>query len=40
MVYGEACNLLVELKHKAYWAIKAMNIDIHQAREQWKLQVS
>ena len=31
LVYGKACHLPVELKHKAYWAIRALHFDINKA---------
>ncbi|CAN6581006.1 unnamed protein product [Malus baccata var. baccata] len=39
-VYGKPCRLLVELEHKAYWAIKAYNMDMSVAGQHRKLQLN
>ena len=31
LVYGKACHLLVEIKYKAWWAIKKLNMDLSRA---------
>ena len=39
LVYEKACDLPVELKHRAYWAIKKFNFDMQQASSKRRLQL-
>ncbi|GJV14729.1 reverse transcriptase domain-containing protein [Tanacetum coccineum] len=40
LVYGNSCHLPIELKHKAYWALKHANFDLQTAGDHRKLQLN
>ena len=40
LVYDKACYLPIELEHKAYWVVKALNFDFKNVVEKRMLQLS
>nr|GEZ65473.1 reverse transcriptase domain-containing protein [Tanacetum cinerariifolium] len=40
IVYGKACQLPIELEHKAYWALKQTNFDLSVAGDHRKIQLN
>ncbi|XP_039036971.1 uncharacterized protein LOC120174067 [Hibiscus syriacus] len=40
LVYGKACNLPVELEHKAIWVLEMLNFDLHVAGKNWMLELN
>nr|GFA76292.1 reverse transcriptase domain-containing protein [Tanacetum cinerariifolium] len=40
LVYGKACHLLVELEHKAYWALKNAKFNLSIADDHQKVQLN
>ena len=40
LVYGKVCRFPIKLEHKAYWALKKLNLDMSAAGERRMLQLN
>nr|GEY00748.1 reverse transcriptase domain-containing protein [Tanacetum cinerariifolium] len=40
LIYGKTCHLPIEFEHKAYWALKHANFDLHTAGDHRKVQLN
>ncbi|GKE76496.1 hypothetical protein Tco_1542616, partial [Tanacetum coccineum] len=40
IVYGKACHLLIKIEHKAYWALRNVNLDLDAAGKHRFLQLN
>nr|GFA97978.1 reverse transcriptase domain-containing protein [Tanacetum cinerariifolium] len=40
LVYGKSCHLLIELEHRAYWALKHVNFNLKTVGDHQKLQLN
>ena len=37
LIFGQACHLPVELQHRAYWVVRAFNMDMERVEKERKL---